>query len=76
MNAVVSDTRGLPRPEAATPREYALRLEGAGLPGEAVNRLTRLFESVRYGARKSDQSDINEAVACLNSILQACGMAQ
>lgn len=76
MNAVVSDKRGLPRPEAATPREYAIRLESAGLPSEAVNRLTRLFESVRYGARKSDQADINDAVACLNSILRACGMAQ
>jgi hypothetical protein len=75
MNAVVSDKRGLPRPKAATPREYALRLETAGLPAEAVNRLTLLFESVRYGARKSNQADINEAVACLNSILHACGTA-
>ena len=76
MGEVVSEKRGLHRPEAATPREFALRLEIAGLPPEAVNRLTRLFESVRYGARKSEQSDINEAVACLASILQACGVAQ
>jgi hypothetical protein len=76
MNAVVSDKRGLQRQKAATPREYALRLETEGLPAVAVNRLTRLFESVRYGARESNQADINEAVACLNSILQACGMPQ
>jgi hypothetical protein len=76
MSEVVSAKRGLQRPEAATPREFARRLEVAGLPADAVNRLTRLFESVRYGARKSDQSEINEAVACLASILQACGVAQ
>jgi hypothetical protein len=75
MSEVVSEKRGLNRPEAATPREFAERLEIAGLPAEAVGRLTRLFESVRYGAHKSDQSDINEAVACLASILQACGSA-
>jgi hypothetical protein len=73
MSEVVSARRGLLRPDAATPREFAERLEHAGLPAEAVNRLTRLFESVRYGTRKSDESDINEATACLASILQACG---
>jgi hypothetical protein len=76
MSMVVNVKRGIQRPEAATPREFAVRLEKAGLPADAVNRLTRLFESARYGTRKSNPSDINEAVACLNSILQACGAAQ
>ncbi len=75
MSAVVGEKRGLNRAVAMTPREFAARLEFAGLPAEAVQRLTRLFESVRYGARPSDQADIHEAVACLNSILQACGAA-
>jgi hypothetical protein len=73
MSEVVSEKRGLERAEAVTPREFAERLQAAGLPAEAVNRLTRLFESVRYGARRSDQSDINEAIACLASIQRACG---
>jgi hypothetical protein len=76
MNEVVSSRRGLQRHQAATPREFATRLEMAGLPADAVNRLTRLFESVRYGARKSDQSDVKEAATCLASILQACGVIQ
>jgi uncharacterized protein DUF4129 len=76
MSEAVSSRRGLARPEAMTPREFAQRLEHAGLPGEAVRRLTRLFESVRYGAGTSSQSDVTEAVACLDSILQACGAAQ
>lgn len=76
MGEVVSQRRGLSRAEAMTPREFATRLEHAGLPAEAVKGLTRLFESVRYGACKSSPSDVNEAVACLNSILQACGATQ
>ncbi len=75
MGEAVNAKRGLRRAEAMTPREFADRLEHAGLPADAVKRLTRLFESVRYGARKSSQSDIDDAVACLNSILRACGAA-
>ncbi|MGE5248689.1 MAG: DUF4129 domain-containing protein [Bacteroidota bacterium] len=76
MSEAVSARRGLERAAAMTPREFAGRLEQAGLPAQAVSRLTRLFEAARYGSRASSQADINEAVACLNSILQACGLAQ
>lgn len=76
MGEAVSARRGLERLRAMTPREFAERLEQAGLPAQSVHRLTRLFESARYGAMASSQSDVNEAVACLNSILQACGQAQ
>ncbi len=76
MSEAVSTRRGLQRGAAMTPREFASRLEQAGLPAHAVARLTRLFEAARYGARASSQADVNEAVACLNSILQACGQMQ
>jgi hypothetical protein len=76
MSEVISARRGLQRAAAMTPREFARRLEHAGLPTAAVGRLTGLFESVRYGGRKSTQSEVTEAVACLNSILHACGAAQ
>lgn len=72
MNEAVGEKRGLLRPEAATAREFERRLEQAGLPAEAVRRLTRLFESVRYGSRASSRADVDEAVACLNSIVAAC----
>jgi hypothetical protein len=65
--------RGLYREYAMTPAEFAVRLQSAGLPPEPVNRLTRLFESVRYGARISAQRDVDEAIACLTSILKYCG---
>jgi hypothetical protein len=73
MSDVVSSKRHLHRNIAMTPHEFALHLEQAGLPGDAVTRLTRLFEGVRYGARKSGPQDINEAVSCLKIILHYCG---
>lgn len=72
MSDVVADKRNLQRGTGMTPAEFAARLEEAGLPGDAVRRLTRLFESVRYGDRKAGPKDVNEAVACLTSILQYC----
>jgi hypothetical protein len=73
MSDVVSNKRHLHRAIAMTPHEFALRLEQAGLPGDAVSRLTRLFEAVRYGDRKSSPKDVNEAVNCLTTILHYCG---
>ena len=73
MSDVVAERRRLRRETAMTPREFALRLEQAGLPGEAVAGLTRLFEGVRYGDRKSEPRDVREAVSCLEKILHYCG---
>ncbi len=44
MSAVIGANRGLHRAQAMTPREFASRLERAGLPADAVRRLTNLFE--------------------------------
>jgi hypothetical protein len=73
MSDVVADKRKLQRSAAMTPAEFAIRLEHAGLPGEAVKGLTRLFESVRYGGHRSGPTEVNEAVACLTTILNYCG---
>ncbi len=74
MNEVVTAERGLIRQLGTTPAEFALRMERAGLPGEAVRTLTRLFEQVRYGGRKSDAQERDLAAAALNAILRACGV--
>ncbi len=73
MSDVVAERRRLRREAAMTPHEFALRLEQAGLPGEAVAGLTRLFEGVRYGDRRSGPKDVREAVSCLETILHYCG---
>ena len=72
MSDVVENKRNLSRSKSMTPAEFATRLEQGGLPSDAVHRLTRLFERVRYGGYRSATSDVNEAVACLTTILHHC----
>ena len=73
MSQVVTAQRGLIRQIGTTPSEFAARMERAGLPGEAVRVLTRLFEQARYGGATSSVEDRNLAVSALNAILYACG---
>lgn len=75
MSDVVESKRNLSRNKSMTPAEFASRLEQAGLPSDAVHRLTLLFERVRYGGHRSATPEVNEAVACLTTILQYCGEA-
>jgi hypothetical protein len=74
MSEVVSQERGLVRQLGNTPAEFALRLERAGLPGEAVRTLTRLFESVRYGGQTTSLAERDLASAALSAILHYCGV--
>ena len=77
--SAVEKRHGLTRDVAMTSSEFARRLEMAGLPSEAVHTLTRLFESVRYGARRSTADEIDQAVkenlAYLSSIRKAVRVA-
>jgi hypothetical protein len=75
MNEAVRRKRGLRRADDMTPAEFAARLERAGLPADPVRRLTRLFESARYGAHRATTRETDEAVSCLTAILQFCGEA-
>jgi len=72
MNRILHKRRGLRRGEAATPREFEARLKAAGLPGQHVERLTRLFETARYGAHDSSPEEQAEAKDCLAAIAGAC----
>ncbi len=73
MGDAISHRKSIDRSASMTPSEFASRLQAAGFPFEAVQTLTRLFESVRYGGRKSEPRMVDEAVASLTSILQYCG---
>lgn len=73
MNKVVGEKRGVVREAAATPAEFASRLEGMGLPRSAVQGLTDVFERVRYGGQEVSAEEIKEARRCLTGILKACG---
>lgn len=73
MLRVVHEKRGIRRQQDVTPREFESYLEEAGLPGEYVRQLTRLFEEVRYGAKVAGEDEEREAVVCLRAIVEACG---
>ncbi len=74
MNEVVTQERGLVRQLGNTPAEFALRMERAGLPGEAVRTLTGLFEAVRYGGKTTGPAERDLAAAALSAILHSCGV--
>jgi hypothetical protein len=62
---------GLIRQVGMTAREFESALTKAGLPNDSVHRLTRLFESVRYGQHEATEGEIREAVDCLQEIVDA-----
>jgi hypothetical protein len=73
MARVLDEQRGIRRQQSMTPREFERRLEEAGLPGEPVRQLTRLFEEVRYGTMVPGEREERQAIASLRAIVEACG---
>lgn len=73
MNQVVAAKRGFNREYYMTAAEFESQLERFGLPRGPLSRLTRLFESVRYGGHASGLQETREAAECLKAIVQACG---
>ncbi len=67
MSAIVSRAERTPNFSYFTPREFASHLRSRGMKDEHVDRLTAIFETVRYGGR-SGMGFVDEAVACLESI--------
>jgi len=57
-------------PTYLTPREFARSLSRAGMADEHVDRLTEMFELVRYGSRP-DARFAESAIACLEAIKRA-----
>ncbi len=64
--------RGLARQASMTPSEFVAHLQEAGLPVGHIQRLTHLFELVRYGGRSAGEPEEAEALACLRAIAELC----
>jgi hypothetical protein len=75
MSRILNNERGLRRQQAMTPREFEIYLAKSGLQNEHIQRLTRLFEGVRYGSKTPGQQEEQEAIACLTAISQIYGRA-
>ena len=73
MSQVLRQSRKIQRHSAMTPREFGNHLAEIGLGDEHIQRLTRLFEGVRYGYRPSEWPVEREAIECLQAIVQTYG---
>lgn len=73
MSELIGQQRGLARHGSMTPREFEHFLMSAGLRDEHIQRLTRLFEAVRYGGRATGERDRREAIDCLAAIVRDHG---
>lgn len=72
MARTVSAQRGVQRGRGVTPREFERELQRRGMPPRAVERLTRLFEQVRYGNYAPRRRDQLEALDSLQAVVDAC----
>lgn len=68
MTKLVKEQSGIERKESVTAREFENFLISRGIPGQAIQQLTRLFEKVRYGNGKPDKQDELDAIASLSAI--------
>ena len=73
MSRVLRDHKGVRREKAMTPREFERRLEAVGVRDDHIRRLTRLFEGVRYGAKRAGERERREAQECLAAIVRTYG---
>ena len=76
MSQALQEQRGIWRETAMTPREFETYLARSGIPVEHVQRLTRLFEKVRYGAKTMGAEDERQALSSLGAIVEYCRSAQ
>ncbi len=72
MIHMVREQRGVQRGSTVTAREFTDHLIRAKMPPSAVNRLTQLFESVRYGLGGVGPQDETDAITSLQAIADAC----
>lgn len=66
--AEMTEPLSVDRPESSTPAEFASAAVEAGMEPEDVDRLTALFEEVRYGGADPTDEREREAVATLRRI--------
>jgi hypothetical protein len=76
MSQTAAGKRGVRRADSMTPREFEESLINAGLPPRSVERLTRLFEEVRYGGTTPGKRQELEAVSALREIVDFINRAR
>ena len=72
MSLVLAEEQGLEREDFMTTGEFEALLTRAGVPGEPIRELTRLFERVRYSKGQPAAADEQNAIECLEAIMAFC----
>ena len=70
MSLALQQNEGIDLAETMTAREFESLLDAKGIPHIPVHRLTRLFETVRYGCRSASPIDEQAAIDCLRAIVR------
>ena len=70
MSRVLQEEIGIVRQAYMTTGDFERLLAAEGFPAGPVHQLTSLFEAVRYGRWQPGLSDDQQAIACLEAIVQ------
>lgn len=71
MSIALAEENGIERQEFLTPREFEDVLTQAGFPKNPLEKLTSMFEAVRYGNWSPAPGDEKMAIQCFEEIYQA-----
>jgi hypothetical protein len=70
MGQALAEEQSLQREPSMTTGEFETLLANQGVPREPVRRLTRLFDAVRYGHGHAEPAEKEDALQCLDAILE------
>lgn len=72
MSLVLEKEQGVERKDFMTTGEFEQYLRSVGVPQDPIHRLTRLFETARYGRWQPNTTDEQDAIHSLEAILTYC----
>lgn len=70
MSVALQEEKGIELEQAMTTRDFERLLQARGLARTPVHRMTQLFEAARYGYQPPSSQDEQDAVDCLNQIVE------
>jgi hypothetical protein len=70
MAELLRAEQNMERQQSMTPHEFEVWLESEGIPAAPIQRLTALFETVRYGNARLGEQDQQMGLECLRQIAQ------
>jgi hypothetical protein len=72
MSQTLADEKDIQRSQAMTTHEFEQDLLSRGFPAQPVQRLTKLFEQVRYGHQQTSDNEKQVAMQALSDIIAFC----